>query len=86
MICVAPTCFSWATSGACMDAAVDSRACRWASFAGRLVSWSPEPTTTRSRLPDELVLTWLGLNLEKLGVGTLARAAEPAAGWCRLSL
>src|SRR5487761_1365412 len=43
-------------------------------------------TTMRSRLPDERALTWLGLNLEKLGPGlenpgpaTLARAVEPAA-------
>ena len=79
VICVAPTCFSWATSGACMDAAVASRACRWARFAGRLVSWSSNTTTMRSRLPDERVLTWLGLSLEKLGLGTLARAVEPAA-------
>ena len=79
VICVAPTCFSWATSGACMDAAVASRACRWARFAGRLVSWSSNTTTMRSRLPDERALTWLGLNLEKLGLGTLARAVEPAA-------
>jgi hypothetical protein len=28
VICVAPTCFNWATSGACMDAAVASRASR----------------------------------------------------------
>ncbi len=79
VICVAPTCFSWATSGACMDAAVASRACRWARFAGRLVSWSSNTTTMRSCLPDERALTWLGLNLEKLGVATLARAVEPAA-------
>src|SRR5579863_5138048 len=85
--CVAPTCFSWATSGACMDAAAASRACRWARFAGRLVSWSSNTTTMRSRLPDKRALTWLGLNLDKLGLGTLARwveavlarAAEPAA-------
>lgn len=62
-----------------MDAAADSRARRWAWFAGRLVSWSLNTTTTRSRSPDERVLTWLGLSLEKLGAGTLARAAEPAA-------
>src|ERR1700735_3287949 len=79
VICVAPTCFSWTTSGACMDAAVDSRASRWSRFAGRLVSWSSNTTTTRSRLPDERALTWLALNLEKLAVGTLARAVEPDA-------
>src|SRR5215469_8854715 len=79
LICVAPTCLSWATSGACMDAAVASRACRWARFAGRLVSWSSNTTTMRSCLPDERALTWLGLNLEKLGLGTLAAAVEPAA-------
>jgi hypothetical protein len=62
-----------------MDAAVASRACRWARFAGRLVSWSSNTTTTRSRLPDERALTWLGLSLEKLAVGTLARAVEPDA-------
>ena len=62
-----------------MDAAVASRACRWARFAGRLVSWSSNTTTMRSRLPDERALTWLGLNLEKLGFATLARAVEPAA-------
>jgi hypothetical protein len=28
-------------------------------------------------LPDERALTWLALNLEKLGLGTLARAVEP---------
>jgi hypothetical protein len=42
----------------------------------------------RSRLPDERALTWLGLSLEKLGLGvtlealglaTLAWAGEPAA-------
>src|SRR5262245_7331227 len=59
-----------------MDAAVASRACRWARFAGRLVSWSRNTTTTRSCLPDERALTWPGLNLEKLGLGTLARAGE----------
>src|ERR1700722_6460712 len=76
VICVALTCFNWATSGACMDAAVASRARRWARFAGRLVSWSSNTTTMRSRLPDKRALTWLGLNLEKLGLGTLAPAAE----------
>jgi hypothetical protein len=30
-------------------------------------------------LPDERALTWLRLNLEKLGVATLALAVEPAA-------
>jgi hypothetical protein len=79
VIRVALTCFSWDTSGACMDAAVTSRACRWARFAGRFVSWSSNTTTMRSRLPDERDLTWLGLNLEKLGFATLARAVEPAA-------
>src|SRR5580692_12822459 len=86
VICVALTCFNWATSGACMDAAAASRACRWARFAGRLVSWSPNTTTTRSRLPDERALTWLALSLEKLGpalerlgLATLASAVEPAA-------
>ncbi len=81
VICVAPTCFSWATSGACMDAAVAARARRWARFAGRLVSWSSNTTTMRSRLPDERALTWLGLNLAKLGLGlaTLAWAAGAAA-------
>jgi hypothetical protein len=59
-----------------LDAAVASRACRWARFAGRLVSWSSNTTTIRSRLPDERALTWLALSLEKLGLGTLARAAE----------
>src|SRR5580704_5526589 len=86
VICVALTCFSWATSGACMDAAAASRACRWARFAGRFLSWSPNTTTTRSRLPDERALTWLALSLEKLGpalerlgLATLASAVEPAA-------
>ncbi len=78
VICVAPTCFSWVTSGACMDAAVVSRACRWVRFAGRLLSWLSNTTTMRSCLPDERALTWLALSLEKLGV-TLAWAAEPAA-------
>src|SRR5215472_12831939 len=78
VICVAPTCLSWATSGACMDAAVAFRACRWARLAGRLVSWSRNTTTTRSRLPDERALTWPGLSLEKLSPGTPARAAEAA--------
>jgi hypothetical protein len=32
-----------------------------------------------SRLPAERALTWLALNLEKLGLATLARAVEPAA-------
>src|SRR5215469_9898705 len=79
VICVAPICLSWATSGACMDAAAASRACRWARFAGRLVSWSLNTTTMRSCVPDERALTWLGLNLEKLGLGTLAWTVEPAA-------
>jgi hypothetical protein len=79
LTCVAPTCFSCATSGACMEAAVASRACRWTRFAGRLASWSSNTTTMRSRLPDERALTWLGLSLENLGPATLARAAEPAA-------
>jgi hypothetical protein len=30
-------------------------------------------------LPDERALTWLGLSLAKLGLGTLAGAVEPAA-------
>ena len=77
VICVAPTCFSWATSGACMDAAVASRACRWARFAGRLVSWLSNTTTMRSRLPDERALTWLGLNLEKLGLGEQLASGRP---------
>ena len=84
--CVAPTCFSWATSGACMDAAVASRARRWARFAGRLVSWLSNTTTMRSRLPDARALTWLALSLEKLGpdleklgLATLAWAVAPAA-------
>jgi hypothetical protein len=59
-----------------MDAAVASRAARWARFAGRLVSWSSNTTTTRSRWPDERALIWLGLNLGKLGLATLARAVE----------
>src|SRR6516165_2958032 len=80
-ICVAPTCFSWATSGACIDAAVASRACRWARFAGRLASWSRNTTTTRSRLPDERALTWLRLSLEKLGLGMLARVVEATLAW-----
>ena len=46
VICVARTCLSWATSGAWIDAAVASRACRWARFAGRLASWSLNTTTT----------------------------------------
>jgi hypothetical protein len=75
---VAPTCLSWATRGACIDAAATARACRWARFAGRLVSWLFNTTTTRSRLPDKRALTWLELNLEKLGLATLARG-EPAA-------
>ncbi|HSZ30875.1 MAG TPA: hypothetical protein VK784_14110, partial [Pseudonocardiaceae bacterium] len=33
----------------------------------------------RSRLPDKRALTWLGLNLDKLGLGTLARAVAAAA-------
>jgi hypothetical protein len=33
----------------------------------------------RSDLPDERALTWLGLSLEKLGLGELACAVEPAA-------
>ena len=78
LIFVAPTCFSWATSGACMDAAVAARACRWARLAGRFLSWSLKTTTTRFCLPDERALTWLGLNLEMLGVATPAWAAEPA--------
>src|SRR5580704_7147599 len=81
VICVALTCFNWATSGACMDAAVASRARRWARFAGRLVSWSSNTTTMRSRLPDERALTWLELSLGKLGLGTLARAVEAAPAW-----
>src|SRR5580692_2481308 len=81
VICVAPTCFSWARSGACMDAAVACRARRWARFAGRLVSWSSNTTTMRSRLPDERALTWLELNLGKLGLGTLARAVEATLAW-----
>jgi hypothetical protein len=54
-------------------------------FAGRLVSWLSNTTTMRSRLPDERALTWLALNLEKLGPAleklgpaALARAIEPA--------
>jgi hypothetical protein len=39
---------------------------------------SSNTTTMRSRLPDERALTWLGLNLEKLGFATLAPAGEPA--------
>src|SRR5215471_7297865 len=62
-----------------MDAAVAARACRWARFAGRLVSWSSNTTTMRSCLPDERALTWPGLSLEKVGLGTPARAVEPAA-------
>jgi hypothetical protein len=62
-----------------MDAAVASRACKWARFAGRLASWSSNTTTMRSRLPDERALTWLAFNLEKLGLATLAREVEPAA-------
>src|SRR6516162_7834703 len=66
-----------------MDAAAASRACRWAWFAGRLVSWLSNTTTMGSCLPDERAWTWLGLNVAKLGVGpglaTLARAAEPPA-------
>ena len=61
-----------------MDAALAARARRWARFAGRLVSWLSNTTTMRSCLPDERALTWLGLNLEKLGL-TLARAVELAA-------
>src|ERR1700678_3206788 len=74
---VAPTCFSWATSGACRDVAAAAGACRWALVAGRLVSWSSNTTTMRSRLPDERALTWLVLSLEKLGC---AEAAEVPAG------
>src|SRR5580700_5680034 len=62
-----------------MDAAVVARACRWARFAGRLVSWLSNTTTMRSCLPAERALTWLALNLEKLGLGTLARVVEAAA-------
>src|SRR5579863_4296702 len=76
--CVAPTCFSWARSGACRDAAVASRARRWARFAGRLVSWLSNTTTMRSRLPDERALIWDELSLGKLGLGTLARPVEAA--------
>src|SRR3984957_11040706 len=82
---VAPTCFSWATSGACRDGAAASRACRWALVAGRLVSWSSNTTTMRSCLPDERDLTWLVLSLEKLGfvelagVALVAPSAVPAA-------
>src|SRR5450756_87514 len=80
VICVAPTCFNWATSGACMDAAVASLACSWARFAGRPVSWLSNTTTMGSRLPDERAFTWLGLNLEKLdGVGCGAAATVSAA-------
>lgn len=64
VMCVAPTCFSCATSGACMDAAFASRACRWALLAGRLESWLSNTTTMRSCLPGERALTWLGLSLE----------------------
>jgi hypothetical protein len=35
----------------------------------------------RSRLPDERALTWLELNLGKLGLGTLARAVEATLAW-----
>ena len=38
VMCVAPTCFSCVTSGACIEAAAACRACRWARFAGRLAS------------------------------------------------
>ena len=78
VICVAPTCFSWATSGACMDAAVAARACRWARFAGRLLSWLSNTTTMRSCLPAERALTWLGLSLES-SAPRWPRAAELAA-------
>jgi hypothetical protein len=78
VIFVAPTCFSWATSGACMDVAVACRADRWAELAGKLASWSSNTTTIASCLPDELALTWLGLSVEKPGPG-LAWAVEAAA-------
>src|SRR5580658_55208 len=78
VICVAFTCVSWATSGACMDAAVACRADRLAWLAGRLGSWSLNTTTTCSCLPDERAVTWLELNLEKLGP-TLAWAVGAAA-------
>ncbi len=76
---VAPTCLSWDTSGACIEAAVASRARRWLRFAGRLPSWSLNTTTTCCCLPDVRALTWLVLNLAKLGAATLARGVEPAA-------
>src|SRR5581483_1738006 len=79
LIFVAPTCLSWATSGACIDAAVASRAGRWARLAGRLASWSLNSTTTLFCLPAERALTWLGLNLEMLGLAVPDRAVESAA-------
>src|ERR1700729_2728557 len=76
---VAPTWFSCVTSGAWIDAAAASRACRWVRFAGRLASWLLNTTTMRSGLPAVRALTWLGLNLEKLGFITAALGLEPAA-------
>jgi hypothetical protein len=32
-------------------------------------------------LPDERALTWLALSLEKVGLGTLARAAAATLAW-----
>jgi hypothetical protein len=46
-----------------------------------LVSWLSNTTTIRSRLPDERALAWLALSLEKLGLGTLARAVETPPAW-----
>src|SRR5581483_2056269 len=77
--CVSPTWLICATRGAWIDAAVASRAFRWAPFDGRLVSWLLSTTTTASRLPDARALTSRGLNLEKPILRALARGVEPAA-------
>ena len=81
VMCVASTCFSWATSGACMAVAAACRACRWALVAGRLASWSSNTTIMDSCLPDERALTWLVLSLEKAGCGepTAAAVVAPSA-------
>ena len=79
VMCVAPTCFSWATSGACIDSAAAFRALRWVWLAGRPESWLSNTTTMGSCLPDEKALTWLALSLEKLGEGEAPGVAAVAA-------